>query len=347
MLSFVAIALIAIVWLLRRSQNPHPPIPTEAVERDATLTPTAQVSATNAPSRSQKSPSETPEEYTQQFHERVMADRDFEWKHPIDFWGRVLDEADQPLEGATIEFTWNDVSQEGSSHSVATSDRDGRFSLLDRRGKRLYVKVWREGYYSTSQALTAAFEYANPFDNRFIPDARNPVVFRMRKIAALEPLETRQVKLDLPNNAGPLGFNPVTHKLHSEGPLLLELQASPRDEQKRSDYRLTMVIRGGGLIATNEEFPFTAPEAGYEPSHVWMMEREDPNWMADLSGQFYFYLSDPRLYGRGRFELLLSNGRADSSSVLILTYWLNPSGSRNLEADPSKYIQRTPPYLLR
>src|SRR5262249_8947029 len=122
---------------------------------------------------------------------------------------------------------------------------------------------------------------------------------------------------------------------------------SPRDEWRHSDFLLGISNRSGGLKSTVEDFPFAAPETDYEGPIEVGMARDDPKWWAEIKGQFYFYIGEPRVYGRCRYELLLSNGYSNSVSGLVLTFWVNPSGSRNLEANQFKYIQRTPDYLLK
>lgn len=113
--------------------------------------------------------------------QNVQADPQYDWKQPINFYGSVLDENNQPVSGATASFEWTDLSQKGTSKATAISDANGFFSLTDQQGKRLFVDVAKDGYYSSGNARGAAFEYANPGDGLFTPDAANPVVFHLRK----------------------------------------------------------------------------------------------------------------------------------------------------------------------
>ncbi|MDE3100300.1 MAG: carboxypeptidase regulatory-like domain-containing protein [Verrucomicrobiota bacterium] len=108
-------------------------------------------------------------------------DPQWDWKQPINFWGRVLDESNNPVTGASVHFMWNDLSATGTSEADTESDRNGFFSLTGKKGKRLYVTVAKNGYYTSSDSRGRAFEYANPFDGRFTPDPNNPVIFHLRK----------------------------------------------------------------------------------------------------------------------------------------------------------------------
>src|SRR5678810_1149679 len=38
-------------------------------------------------------------------------DRDYDWKVPIDFFGKVLDQDNDPVASAAVELSWTDLSQ--------------------------------------------------------------------------------------------------------------------------------------------------------------------------------------------------------------------------------------------
>src|SRR5262249_33218819 len=110
-----------------------------------------------------------------------MADPQYDWKQPINFYGKVVDENDVPVPDVSVNFTWNDLSPTGTSHASATSDENGLFSLTGQHGKRLSVTASKPGYYSAGDARAASFEYANPADGLFTPDPNNPVLLHLRK----------------------------------------------------------------------------------------------------------------------------------------------------------------------
>lgn len=81
-----------------------------------------------------------------EYVKKSMADPQYDWKQPINFYGRVVDESNVAVVGASIHFTWNDISKKGTSDANTTSDGNGSFSLNARNGKRLYVDVGKDGY---------------------------------------------------------------------------------------------------------------------------------------------------------------------------------------------------------
>ena len=87
-------------------------------------------------------------------------------------------------------------------------------------------------------------------------------------------------------------------------------------------YRLA--IPDGGLIETTDEFPFEAPESGYQPVVELKFQKGDPNWTERLDKTFYIAFGSPRKYGRIHIETTMTTGT-------ILEYAINPNGSQNLE----------------
>ena len=207
LLAFIVLVLVGLgLWALLRNKaaSPTPSTLVEAQNHTPDSPPSqAAPSISRAPSPATPAPTH-PRSHTTNTVEGVpisqdvvdyvrksTADPQYDWKQPINFYGKVVDDNSAPLSGATIDFKWNDLSMEGTSASQTVSDAEGYFSLLDRTGKRLYVQVHKDGYY-TSRQSGIAFEYANPADGLFTPDSNNPVVFHLRKKGAGVDLVTSQ-----------------------------------------------------------------------------------------------------------------------------------------------------------
>ena len=73
------------------------------------------------------------------------------FKTPISFYGKVIDEKGNPIEGADVKFSAHDQTNPSiqSSHYSCTSDKDGLFSVTGIHGAGLYVEVSKRGYYKT------------------------------------------------------------------------------------------------------------------------------------------------------------------------------------------------------
>ena len=110
----------------------------------------------------------------------------------------------------------------------------------------------------------------------------------------------------------------------------LVVQCWTNDQGKRSgekyDWRCILAIPGGGIVATDEEFPFSAPEIGYKPMLEISMPADRTNWNSQVDLKFYYRLADRR-YGRMTFSMI-----AGGQHFCMVDSFLNPSGSRNLES---------------
>ncbi len=271
------------------------------------------------------------------FAAAVLKDPLIEWRYPINFWGKVVDENGRPVAEANVRFTWNDLSPKGTSTHDATSDSSGLFSLLGRKGKRLYVVIEKPGYYQEFESAFSAYEYAAPSE-RFHPDPKNPVVFRLKKAGEWEPLLYRGglVKLSDHHSRLILNFDNVYDK--RTGPVEMDVWCDPQQiEGQRFDWSFTIKAPTGGVVAWTDDLPGAAPEIGYQPELKLEWKAGNPDWQFIISPKFYFKFGSPARYGRLQIMRYAANGE-----WMQLRYWVNPSGSRNLEAEPAKSFDPLP-----
>ncbi len=331
----VGVILIGfLIWRLHQ----HQPIPSESFSPKTNAVSVAQQHSTPASpvrvTNNDRIP--TPEEFAATREERqkkreASIEHSYdEWRTPIEFYGRVVDESNSVIADAQVDFECNDLSPSGTSPYHTKSDSNGSFSIKDIKGKLLGVNVSKEGYYAYD-SYGQFFNYAGENQN-FVPDAGNPVVFRLRKKGKGELL----MITDYP------GFAHIAQLKHDGTPVELDLLKSVqvpagsgqlklelwRDFSDRSakvfDWKLQISVPNGGLVQTEEQFAFEAPENGYQPSIVMDMSTNNPNWQGTVKSKYYLQLPDGK-YGRIDFDFLPYNG------VFTIKSWINPSGSRNLE----------------
>jgi hypothetical protein len=262
-----------------------------------------------------------------------MADPQYDWKQPINFYGKVVDENNQPVEGAAIDFKWTDLSPNGTSEFHTTSDATGLFSMVNQTGKRLSVTASKPGYYSAADARLASFEYANPADGLFTPDQNNPVVFHLRKKGAGVDLVTSQygVKsyygVSVPVDGTPVRVDLLERKSGGrDGQLIISKTTPPYEKWKEAtEWSFRMEIPDGGFVAENDEFPFEAPESGFRSVVQFDFQKGQTNWATMMQKDYYIKFGTPPRYGRLHLETLIEMQGAR------LTYAINPTGSRDLE----------------
>ncbi len=303
------------VWIATR-QPPHPGPAAQESKLVSALIGLTPGSAVEPPPRTSD-----PEALQSWWQRMTQRDGRFEWKMPIEFYGRVLDDQGQPVSEATVSTEWTDLSKEGSSERTLLTDATGLFSLTGVTGKNLGVRVKKDGY-KPYHGNRSSYEYAAYFEREWhVPDRNNPVIFRLRKSRKTEPMIKREFLL--PVEIG----QPATFAMDPKNPdaptVVFDLLTNAQIRDRQWSARIS--VTGGGLQATLEEFPFEAPESGYETSVFSDYNTPKPVGFHGGAQGGVFFVHNPK--GYGRVELKMISGSVDTR---VISFW-NPSGSRNLE----------------
>jgi hypothetical protein len=95
------------------------------------------------------------------------------------------------------------------------------------------------------------------------------------------------------------------------------------------DWSFEVNVPKGGLLLSTNQFDFMAPESGYVPSDVIEMPATlGETWQTRLNRTYFVKLPD------GNFARIILDLMSHNGSLRIQSF-TNPSGSRNLEFDPS------------
>lgn len=271
----------------------------------------------------------TKEQAMQAWWARRERDKEADWKVPIRFYGRVVDQDRQPVSGATVHFQWTDLSKQGTSEADTVSDEGGNFSLTGARGKNLGVYVTKHGYYTPENIKASGFEFADPAEPNFYePDPENPVLFPLRKKGEGAQLVKKTVEVALPGDGKGTNIDLISGKISPNGELQIQAWKPwpPRPLSPHYDWKVLFTISDGGFIEAPTEFAFEAPETVYsQPFEANMPASARDAWRVSAEKTLYFAFGQPRKYGRLHF-------RTDGASrYVFIDYVLNPSGSRNLE----------------
>jgi hypothetical protein len=264
-------------------------------------------------------------------------DPKWEWKQDICFYGKVEDYNGLPIGHASVHSEWSDLSKGGTSARRLSTKSDGTFSLLGVRGKRLAMRIRKDGYYPMSHVGNPlSFEYANPFEpNYLIPDPKNPVIFRLRKIGVTAALVHERSELEVSTDG--VSTNVGLASGRGGERISVELWTSkpwpPRPMHPPYDWAIIVKLPSGGFLVHDQEYPFEAPETGYTEILAIEMTADRGDWQQGIEKQAFFVAGTPPRYGR---LTLRTHG---ATRYVFLDYYLNPDGSRNLEYDPAKEIR--------
>ncbi len=337
LLLILAFIGLFIWWMTHQINTPTFEEPAEHMEQVSADSPEPTNNAETI-KNSSDAPPRTHEEFMARFEQRLKEKADAqerglnEWRTPIEFYGKVVDENGNPVEGAQIEFSCTDLSPAGNSYYRTTSDADGLFSLNNVQGKLLVVRsIVKDGYYVSKQNRNNFF-YAGENEN-FIPEFGNPVVFHLRKKGQAEPLITFKKSFRIPRDGTPVEINFLSGKTTALGSGHLRVECWTQDKGRKSgqmyDWKCLITVPSGGLQIATNEFNFLAPEDGYQAGFEIDMPETASNWSSDVEYKFFLKLADGK-YGRMTFAMI-----AGGDHFCMIESSLNPSGSRNLEFDPA------------
>lgn len=274
-------------------------------------------------------------------------DRSFEWRTPIEFFGKVIDEQNRPVVGAEIEISWNGTSEkyggDGVGHKTITSAANGLFEIKEIEGKGMTVRVHKDGYYSRGTWNGGSFEYAGFWAKEFIePDRSKPVIFQLVKRPLAEPTYRIGSRIFLEPPALETHLDLLSPTAQSTAPADLHVRITRppgASYEKPFDWSVTIEGRNGAeIVETTDEFMLQAPADGYQPKLV--RDYKNPTGNARQKVRFYVRSKSRKLYAAVDFEMAAyrrMNGSEPASIVISAT--VNPNDSPNVEYDPEKNIR--------
>lgn len=347
-IALVFLALAGVVWWLWPRNQPAKPTAVAAAPQQATKPlrslappvtdqPPVEIPPKPRMFKSKTYPPQITEEIAMWDWWRAMrkADPKFEWKTPIEFYGKVVDQFDAPVADAKVTLMWSAMG--GTQGKETMTAGDGKFDLTGANGKGVSVAVSKEGYDSPGEYARKSFEYAAFFQDDFhVPDPEQPVIFQLHKIMEAEPMYVFYADGKISADGAPLWLNVASGKTGGSGDFAFKLTVGAGRNAYGPDYTLTMVAQGGaGFVFTQEKFAAAAPESDYQTSFTLTQKADNPTYQA--AQNFTFYART----GAGKYAKIyveISVRPAGEPTDFSATISYNPSGSRNLEFDPKKWL---------
>ncbi len=269
------------------------------------------------------------------FVERERAEPGYMFRIALNFYGKVVDEADQPLPGANVQFTWNTLNASSnvvSRQQNAQSDQNGLFSLEGQQGNGVCVAVEKPGYRSLD-GNPNCFDYAQTSASNFhVPVAGQPVVFHLQKRKQGVALVTSKngtrssFRLQVPTDGSVMRFDPLQQKPDTGALQFSQVKPAASAWKQATAWSFQVEIPDGGLAECHDKVPVEAPDAGYQPGVDLEFKKGTDNWTDAIAKDYYFRFGNPPLFGYLRIETMID------SDTVRLTYAINPEGTRVLEA---------------
>jgi hypothetical protein len=254
---------------------------------------------------------------------------------PVAFYGIVEDQDSNVLQNVEVHVA---VMREyvGTALMVGTrttelqrrTDSNGRFEVSGLRGKYVSVPVLeKEGYEQDlpGQAYGSYGAQSGSFTD--------PVVLRMWSTNVHQPLVTGEKSFVITPDSRRYAIDLLKGTIAEgkEGDLVAWIK---RPEGvtwgQKYDWACEVAVPGGGLLESEGQAMFTAPEAGYTNSFAYQEEAGISGWgVATAEKRFYVRLRSGQMYGRITIQLY-ADYHGKQTAMIELSYAVNPSGSRLL-----------------
>ena len=261
---------------------------------------------------------------------------------PVKFYGQILDQDNLPVSGVSINIElsrFGDLVQPGlrpeSKPLERISDNTGRFFINDEDGMVLEVMLQPKlGYIFKPAALQVMFRDEGV--NKPAPTLSTelkPYIFHAYKSSPASTLikgviafyecmpDGRNYTINLKNKQIREGS--------IDGDLTISLQR-PLGWRDQNNYGWSSKIEGKDmeLIASKDVFMYQAPAAGYVTAWNFAQQADAVDYTREANAKFYLKSRDGSRYGRMEIQIISDYREA---SGIIINYWINPTGSRNLE----------------
>lgn len=266
----------------------------------------------------------------------------------INFYGRVIDQHGNPVVGADI-FGYSDyyvvslAEQRASGggkrerkYIEAKSDMDGLFVVDGYEATNLnFTEVKKSGYHSIEKLPTGLI-FGNGFSKRYESDPSSPVIFPMWEKGNTEPLIKAKWRKSVIPDGTTYTLDIESGRVVNNGNLRIKILANYDSIPDTNKYSWTLEISspGGAVIESNDAFLYKAPKSNYEESLVWKVQ-EGKEWSRDLKRSLYVRLKSGAYAG----VTIDTKVYHTNSARIVVNSLINPSGSPNLEYDPSKELK--------
>jgi hypothetical protein len=257
-----------------------------------------------------------------------------------EFYGKVIDQYGQPVAGVDakgeIICAFECKPEERKMFHLPTNDfykaqtdNEGLFQFTGLRGWKFDVTIGKEGY----QMGGRGEGWQGPHGSKTSPNDR--AILTVWKLKGPEPMIHRQKFYGITPDWRTFTIDLENHKkiegTNVDGDLLVQIQRPPQIKPKEKfDWSFVMTAINGGFIeVTNSGYLNEAPESGYEQQYKINMLSSDPKWQGwQIEKTFYLKSRNGQVYGHFHLEIIPNY---NDMSGLNIEYYINPSGSRNLE----------------
>lgn len=249
---------------------------------------------------------------------------------PINFFGRVVDQDGNSIEGALITFNARKglvAGIEAVDELTTYSDSLGNFSARDLRGFRLSLEnIEKEGFRLASRQIrNFNYDGGNPVETGL----SNPQIYVMISIAEEMPVAFLKHRILSDWDGESIFFDLEDGIVEAENSDIVIISVREKRGENRYDWEFSVRSEEGGVaLAPLNGSPTVAPLNGYGSEWSIGHRSDDEDYKGGFTRDSFVKLDDGR-YARINFNVYVDERR--TSSNIILRVFINESGGRVFE----------------
>lgn len=274
--------------------------------------------------------------------------------HPIDFFGKVVDQFDEPVDSALVKISVTRFNEGILSNMKARPDlttayelmtgMDGIFHLTGCNGYSFEIKdVIKERYRKLPDG--PRYYYSNNWGKEsFNFDPNKPEIIKILNEAQTEPLykncvQREKIKIGEEYYIN-FGKRNVQNSQFENADIKIKVEVGEMrgSNPKKFDWSYSIEILNGGIIEM-PSYTYTAPESGYK-NKIAFSTGKLPQLLDTVDKVYFLHDNRTDIYALLKFHLYAYNKEIAS---LSWEYFVNPKpGSRNLSYDSLKALRKWP-----
>ncbi len=260
----------------------------------------------------------------------------------VRFYGRILDQYDQPVIGAkiTASYHYSDLFDQLFMHisegtKFFTSDVSGDFIVKIPEASGICLRIEKVGY-QADPITPIGYSFRPNYDYIYGDNPKHPLVYRMWRSQKPVHLCEQSYQMNVRADGTPLTLDLqsgyfMLERTNFTGPTI-RVWRDPLFYRDRTaepkEWRYVLFWPSGKVCANHDIFPYLAPEQGYSNVYQASFLKAETNYSGVDHLSFYFINADHR-YGIGKLEVKADC--CDEEVFVRLSVRWNPDGTRNLE----------------
>jgi len=233
------------------------------------------------------------------------------FKKPINFWVKVIDENENPIEGATVVVkVFRDSGLGIASNQVVslTTNNQGLAEMRKKSGAMVHARAMADGYveyrdpngsYDLSRKNINYTTSSNEFN--IIPTSSNPTILRLRKtLPEAELVEFKSKRLDISKTGEESTITAQIADINEAITMKVKCwsEAPKPFDYSRYPWKAEIRVEGGQILNASDEYGYEAPQDGYlDMFKIDHLDPESKDWLRSCSGR------------RGYFWIKLNSGK--------------------------------------